>query len=400
MSSGLSYSTLRWLAKGFQALIIIVVPFISINNNSLLRFDVPTLRLYFFGNPIWIDEFFLVLLASLFFAFLLIFITLLFGRIWCGWMCPQTVLNDITEVFFGRSLHRSYLRVGLSYLIVALLSVFVGANLLWYFVSPYEFFDRLFRGNLGDVVVGFWVVLAIVIFLNLVFIKRRFCASVCPYSKLQSVILDSQSMVIAFDDMRRQECMNCNACVRACPVRVDLREGLNPACINCAECIDVCKRMTTKVRKASLIDYRFGLSGQSMNPFRPQVLIVGLILLVSLTALSYWTFMRKPLDVVVMQNQYFQPRVTDEGLVINSYMLSLTNRTDNGMSLSIEAKSKGERLKVSPDVSNIGAKAHERLPIYIGIPHNNQQDYIDLVIRSSNERVYVKTLGFIRPEVR
>jgi len=401
MIEGYNYSTLRWIAKTLQAVLIIGTPFVTINGNSLLRFDIPELKLYVFGKDLWMDEFFIVLLGSLFIAFVFILVTLLFGRVWCGWACPQTVLNDITELFFGKSHKRPAYKALFAYFLTFILSALVGANLVWYFVSPYEFFDRLATGSLGEIITGFWLVLSLLMFLNLTLVKRRFCASACPYSKLQSIMFDNHTLVIAFDNSRAKECMNCKACVRACPVGVDLREGLNPACISCAECIDICKRLTAKVNKRTLIDYRFGHLGGPFKPLRPQVIVFGAIVIISLTALVYASAIRNPIDVVITQNQSFQPRLSIDGSMVNSYILTLSNRTNREVILNLKADSKVvDRLLASPQTISVPAKAHLRVPIYVNVYDDTKDNYIDLIINSSEGTTYKKAVGFIRPERR
>ncbi|MDA8086832.1 MAG: 4Fe-4S binding protein, partial [Nitrospiraceae bacterium] len=89
----------RRLVEVFEGAVILGLPFLRINGQSDLRFDVPSLRLYFFGAAIWMDEFFIVLVAIIFLVLLFVFVTLMVGRLWCGWVCPQTVLIDYTGFF-------------------------------------------------------------------------------------------------------------------------------------------------------------------------------------------------------------------------------------------------------------------------------------------------------------
>ena len=148
-------------------------------------------------------------------------------------MCPQTVLSDFTwfiEKTAGRPLARATGLFG-----TFAVSLLVAASLIWYFVSPYEFFPRLFSGQLGNIIGGFWIVLTGIIFADLAMLRRGFCATVCPYAKMQSALFDKKTLVIAFDASRKEECMNCGACMRTCPVGVDIRKGQNSACINCAD---------------------------------------------------------------------------------------------------------------------------------------------------------------------
>lgn len=399
MIKTIRYSDLRWLIKGIHAVVILTIPFITINEKSLLRFDIPTLKLYVFGRSIWIDEFFILLLALLFLSFLFILFTVLFGRFWCGWLCPQTVLNDLADLFKPKIQKEQAFKTVLYHLIIAIISIVVGANLIWYFVSPYDFIKDLLQGQLGEVTTGFWVVLSVLMFLNLSLVGRRFCASVCPYSKLQSIMLDQHSLVIAFDNDRKQECMNCKACVRACPVGIDIREGLNPSCISCAECVDVCSSMTKKASRKTLIDYSFGLNQKGFRLLRPQVLIFFALTLSSLIFLLYLSSTRQMIDVLVIPNSNFKVSVSEGKNLTNSYILSISNRTTGDLSFSITAKSQQEhQLPVSPSEVFIQAGSHRQIPIYVNIP-TLKVDYIYITLTTNKGEVIQKKAGVIPTDI-
>ena len=169
--------SLRRIAEILQALLIIGLPFVKIGGQSALRFDIPTLRLHVFGYSIWMQEFFIVLIATIFLTFLIVFVTLVFGRIWCGWLCPQTVLIDFTP-FMDKAKPKGLVYKLVSYLLTFCVSVIVAASLIWYFVSPYEFIPELIKGNLGATTWGFWIVLTIIIILNYAFLMHKWCANV------------------------------------------------------------------------------------------------------------------------------------------------------------------------------------------------------------------------------
>src|SRR3990172_11984801 len=143
-----SFKRWRRLAAAAQALVVVGLPFASVNGESALRLDVPAGRLHAFGASFAIDEAFVVLGATLLLTFAFLLGTLLFGRVWCGWACPQTVLGDLTTLAApgGRAKSRRWRRpAGLA--LVAVVSLAAGANMLWYFVSPYQFFSRLAAGT-------------------------------------------------------------------------------------------------------------------------------------------------------------------------------------------------------------------------------------------------------------
>ena len=125
-----------------QAIMLTGLPFLAINGQSALRFDIPTLKLYVFGSVIWIREFYLILGVSLFFLLFIAFVTAIFGRVWCGWLCPQTVLLDLSQSLgklFGRKHQKTIQR-----LLLLPLSALVSITMIWYFVPPAETLNSLF----------------------------------------------------------------------------------------------------------------------------------------------------------------------------------------------------------------------------------------------------------------
>lgn len=346
-----------------QALLILGIPFVRIHGESLLRFDVPSLRLYAFGATIWMDEFFVVLLAVVFLTFLLVLTTLLFGRIWCGWICPQTVLADLTGFVDRLGAKDVISRLG-AYAASLLVSLAVGASLLWYFVSPYEFFPRLARNDLGPVVGWAWMILTALVFLDMVFVRRKFCATVCPYAKIQSVLSDRYTMVIAFDASRQDECRNCAACVQVCPVGIDIRKGPDSACVNCAECIDKCAEMMDYRGRSGLIGYFFGSPGGAFQVLRPGSILVGSLTVAVLLLFLFFTLTRMPYDVTVLAADDFPARVID-GRVVNAYTLALINRSARELDIGLDVADGSSKFKITPGEIAVSPGEHRKERVYV-----------------------------------
>jgi cytochrome c oxidase accessory protein FixG len=342
-----------------EAVIIIGLPFLRINGESALRFDIPTLRLHLFGISLWMDEFYTVLIATIFVATLFIFLTIMFGRIWCGWVCPQTVLSDMTS-FIERD------RGPLSCLLLFMISTLVAANLIWYFVSPYDFFPLLIRGELARVTWIFWSVLTIIIFLNLLLLRYRFCATICPYARLQGTLFDDRTLVIAFDEQRRNECMGCMACVRVCPVGIDIRDGLAVECTACARCIDRCAEMMGQRDRGSLINYSFGLPGRKGGLVRQNIILIGSVTLIFFAYLIYLLLSRPLVDMTVLPNPTFQSGPLAERKMLNSYILSIRNRSKDDVELTLKARGLNGRIEMRPEgLIRIRAEEVKRIPVYI-----------------------------------
>lgn len=346
-----------------QAVIIFGLPFLKIGGESALRFDLPSLRLHFFGRAIWIQEFFIVLIAVLFFTFLIILVTVVFGRIWCGWLCPQTALTDLTG-FAADTKKRGVAMKIANHAGIFIISLLVGANLIWYFVSPQEFFTRLLSNNLGAAITWAWSLLTVILFADLAFVRQRFCATICPYARMQSTLFDSRTMVIAFDTQRSDECMNCSACVRTCPVGIDIRKGLSPACVSCAECVDNCTEMMHKRGRKGLIGYFFGVPGQGPGITRRNVLLLSAVTLSLLLFLLVLSSGRKPLDMTVMPAHNFPPRVAADGRIINAYLIALENRGSIDLQVRLSAFAGPLQISLNPATVLLRAGEHKTATVF------------------------------------
>src|SRR5512133_3681398 len=332
-----SFRTLRWLAFAAQAAVVLGLPFVRIGGESALRLDVPAGRLHAFGASWAVDEAFVVLAATLFLAALFLLVTVLFGRVWCGWGCPQTVLGDLTGLVepSPRGRRRPWRRAA-GVALTALVSAIAGANLVWYFVSPYDFLARLSTGALGPVIGGAWAATAAVLFLDLVLLRQTFCATVCPYAKLQGVLFDRHTLVVAYDARRDADCVDCLACVRVCPTRIDIRDGLQVECIACAACVDACEPIMRRLGRApELVGYFHGEPGGRRRLVRPATVGLAAMTLLSLALLVGAAGTRASVAVTVSADAAFAPRRAGDGRIVNAFDLVLESRARAGVEVTL-----------------------------------------------------------------
>ena len=392
----------RKRAEWLLAIIYIFTPFIKINGESLFRFDVPTLKLYVFGVPLWMQEFFIVLLAAMFLVALFLFLTFVFGRVWCGWLCPQTVFTDLTE--FIEKLERKSFPVKLfRHLFLFLLSLILGFISVCYFISPYEAIPQALALELGPVASIATLVLGIITYLNLAFLRRTFCATICPYAKIQGIITDDKSLIIQMDPDREDECIDCKQCVRICPTGVDIRSGMQVSCIMCARCIDACTKVMGRKQKKGLIRYMYGKTGvqKKSEIVRPVAFIFGIATIALFCILAYMGTTRSSFDYTILPHP-MEPRFTKEGDAMNAYILSIKNKSKEQLSLDFSLREESI-IQLNHNISDaliIPAGVIDKFPLFIrskGKPANDFQLELKLCKSGSEEDCISKSVYFNVP---
>jgi len=371
-----TFHGLRRLSGALLLLVLIGLPFLRVNGNSAMRFDVPSLRLYFFGTAVWMQDFFIVLIAVFFFTFLTLLVTTVFGRVWCGWLCPQTVLADAT-MFVEAARKRGYTARGAAAAAGLCVSAVISASLIGYFVSPYDLPVLLRTGGTpANIVAGSWAAMTILLFLDLFALRRSFCATACPYAKMQGVLFDDRTLLVAFDPLRADECMHCNACVKICPVGIDIRKGTQSACIHCAECVDACTEKMAGRNKRSLVRYMFGIPGSRGTGIRINPLITGGLTAISLIFLVYLSATRMPFDMMVRLNFAGGQPVLIDGSVTNSYIMSVRNMAEAELNLELQASTTSGTVQVAPEtvVLKQGTKV-ATIPVSVKIQKRNPAEH-------------------------
>lgn len=357
----------RWrrLAGAAQALLYLALPFVSLGGQSALRFDVPTLTLHVFGATLAMDEFFVLLPATIFVAFLFLAVTVAFGRVWCGWSCPQTLLSDLTRLVQPTpGKRRRPWRRAAGFALTALVSLVFGAATVWYFVPPAEFLGDLAAGRLGPVASGAWAALAATLFLDLAFLRARFCATACPYAKLQGVLYDRGTLVVAYDGRRAADCIDCGACVRCCPTGIDIRDGLQMECIACAECVDACRPIMLKLKRPTeLVGYFYGEPGRPRRLLRPAVLALsaGTLVALGLTAAAAHGASRDTLDLSVVVASDFPARLAPDGRAVSAFNAGLENRAHGAVTVRLSLEAPGLQVTLSPEQVELGPGEHKRV---------------------------------------
>jgi cytochrome c oxidase accessory protein FixG len=360
----LPFHRIRHWAFVAIALFTLAVPFIQINGNQLLMMSFLHMEFHLLGIVYDMQELYLIPLVLILFFVGIFLLTALGGRVWCGWGCPQTMFRALyRDLIQGKLLGlrkwhiknrplkltkpQDKVKFVLGVLLLTPLMLLASANLLWFFVSPYEFIDLLLHEpGEHSILLGFWLGFAGFFLIDITWIAERFCRYACPYARIQTVLFDADTPVAIYDRQRGDnadgsrgaknsnkerdssgDCTGCEACVRVCPAGIDIRQGLQLACVSCLECVDACEPVMARVNKANLVHWASEktLSGKRIQWFRPRVLIYLAVMLAIAVFLVYRGQNRETLLLNVNRTTELYSIKDDGQRVENHYVILITN---------------------------------------------------------------------------
>ena len=336
-----TYHRKRRLVEALATGAIIALPFLNI-----FRLDIPTLRFYFFNSVLWIDEFYLLFLAVMLILWVIVMFSMLYGRVWCGWMCPQTVVSEMVRWWEGKTrrlfrVHPSgkpFWRSAASWGLLAAgtgaVALYIGFNLVAFFVDPVSMIREIASGSLPVVTGAIIAGIAALVFVDALFWREKFCARACPYGMMQMLVTDRRTQIVQYRTDQGEECIECKACLRICPMGIDIRESpYQSECIQCGECVDACTQILARLKKPTLIRFAWGEHEKTggiaarlgfVDAKRWIMLAltfaytVGLVFLVAL---------RQPLSLSVSGDRSTLCRKGDDGNIYNDYSLKISNRS-------------------------------------------------------------------------
>lgn len=387
----------RWRTASGAGLIALffLLPFINWHDRQAIWFDLSNQQFYFFGTSLWPQDFTLLAWVFIAAAFGLFFVTLFWGRVWCGFLCPQTqwtfMFAWVEEKFEGSRNQRIKLdkapwsrekltkRVGKhsSWLLMSLLT---GCGFIAYFVPARELYPAIFSFSAGFWDTAWVWFFAICTYLNAGWMREQMCLHCCPYARFQSAMFDEFTKTVTYDAARGEsrgprkrkaatdlgDCVECNLCVEVCPTGIDIRNGLQYECINCGACVDACNQtMANFGYKPDLIAFtsEAELKGQTPPLWqRKRFIGYGLALVVILTTMGLDMASRSAIELNVLRDRQSLYRQTGTGGIENTYLLKIRNKTQQPREYSITVASPMP-LAVSASFVSIGPGEQIELPL-------------------------------------
>jgi len=336
---------------------------VTVDGSPLIHFDLPARKFTIFSATFWPQDFTLLAMALIICAFGLFFITSLFGRVWCGYSCPQTVWSFLfmwlEERIEGSRNQRIKLdkaplsankitKKSLKHFSWLLLSFATGFTFVGYFYPVRELSVDLLSFSVTNGSAIFWIVFfTLATYINAGWLREQVCLHMCPYARFQSVMFNEDTLIIGYDQKRGEprggrsknktsnlgDCVDCNVCVQVCPTGIDIRDGLQYECIGCALCIDACDNIMTQmnyptglIRYASEKEFKRENAENKARKINFRAWGYGLTLAASMAAFFVALQQRPLIEVDVLRDRGALYQLTGLGLVENSYVLKIINK--------------------------------------------------------------------------
>lgn len=349
-------------------------PFIKIGGQPFLLLNIFERRFVILGQAFWPQDFFLLAVTLItFFVFIILF-TVVFGRVWCGWACPQTLFMEMVfrkieywiegDANQQRKLKQApwtkekIFKKGLKQFIFIIISIIISHTAMAYLIGI-EQTKEIVSQPPTENLAGFIGLVAFtgVFYFVFAWFREQACVAVCPYGRLQGVLLDKNSIVVAYDwvrgeprgrlkrgavDTTKGDCVDCKLCVHVCPTGIDIRNGTQLDCVNCTACIDACNEVMVKVGKPKgLIRYASfnSIKDGVAKLITPRVIGYSFVLLALLTFLSFMVATRSDVETTVLKVPGTLYQRAEDGTITNLYNVEFVNKTFEDVTLEVKVES-------------------------------------------------------------
>jgi cytochrome c oxidase accessory protein FixG len=405
------FTTARRATFAVLIAVYVLIPFWRIAGERALLIDIARGRFILFGWTGNTQDLWLTTLVLLGVGFSLIYATTLLGRAWCGWACPQTVFLDgvyrrVERLLLGPpGPHRGHIawripRQMATHASFAAISVALAAIFLRYFSDGWSFV-ALPMGAL--------------LYANFAWFREQTCVVVCPYGRLQSVLVDDDSLVVGYDARRGEprgkarsagsgDCVDCRRCVAVCPTGIDIRDGLQLDCVACTACIDACDEIMVKLgRPRGLVRYDStrGLRGERRRVLRPRLVVSTLILVVLVAGAALAARRRTGFEANLLRPPGLPFRV-EAGAIVNTYEVHLVNKRPTAAVLTLSAGAvPGAHFIISQERVELQPFEDRHVPIVVEVARDRFTGPFNLGLRAAadgEERLL--SAPFLGPQVR
>jgi cytochrome c oxidase accessory protein FixG len=363
------YYNLRTYFTLVYIIVFFSLPFIKYHDEPLFLLDVVNKKFILFGAIFWPQDFFIFMIGMITFIVFIALFTVVFGRLFCGWACPQTVFMEMIfrkieywidgDATYQKQLKKSgwtkekiVKRVSKAIIFYAL-AFLISSTFLSYIIG-FEKVKLIILNpgtNIGSLI-GIFIFSSVFFFIYWWF-REQACLIVCPYGRMQGVLLDKNSIVVAYDYVRGEprhkikkseerttgDCVDCGLCVKVCPTGIDIRHGTQLECVSCTACIDVCDNMMTTVGlQPGLIRYdsENGVKNKINLRFTNRMKAYSIVLILLIGLEVFLLASRSDFDVTILRAKGMLFQEQENNQISNLYTIKLVNKTRKALPVDIQ----------------------------------------------------------------
>jgi len=372
----MNYRIKRYWIYIVATVVALITPFIQIGGNQIFLLSFDKKQLHLLGTAFDMQELYMMpfLLMLLFIG--IFAVTAVGGRAWCGWACPQTIFRVIyrdlieTKLLSLRKIKnkqkepdwskpKNVFKRIIAILIWTSLSLLAAADFMWYFVPPADFFTYMENPMDHTILLGMLLSIAVFLVYDVVWLKEDFCIYICPYSRVQSVLYDDDTIQAIYSEKRGGQiyedseqvifkytdvpdgldCVVCQSCVTVCPTGIDIRKGMQLECINCLECVDACTTVMGKQGKDSLVQWASTneiKNDTKTNFFRKKTYMYGIVLFLIFSMLIIMGGTKEYMLLNVNKTTQLYKIKDDGKRVVNNFVLLFQNTQKNTYTYNLE----------------------------------------------------------------
>lgn len=426
----------RKIISFFLLFILIASPFIKLDGVPFIQFDIFSRKFVLFFQVFWPQDLYLFAIALVIGIVFIIFFTIIFGRIFCGWFCPQTIFMEMVfrkieywiegDWTYQKKLNsqpwdrEKIIKKTVKHTLFILVSLFISMIFWAYIIGSTELFRILsnpFAYHIGGLIA--LVIFALVFYGVFAFLREQVCTSICPYGRLQGVLLDKNSMVVAYDYERGEnrakykknedrdelgygDCIDCYQCVHVCPTGIDIRNGTQLECINCTACIDACDTIMTGIGKPTGL-IRFvsenGIKERKKFEWTRRVKSYTALLVALIAVLLIMLFTRDDVQVSIFRQRGSMVNITADFKISNTFEINLINKTNKEYWVTLKTDCKDCVIRLATKKLFLGKEQQIKERFVVEIPINTEikgHKMIDIQVIGNGEvlnTVVTKIIG-------
>ncbi len=430
------WTTRRQIISYLLLAFLFLAPYIHINGEPLLLFNILERKFVIFGAIFWPQDFYLLAIFLIASIVSVILFTIIYGRIFCGWICPQTIFMEFVfrrieyliegdwtnqKKLKGMPWNREKItKKTIKYVLFWIVSFLIANTFLSYIIGAEKLWGLIFdpvNQHIGGLI-------SIVIFTSVFFfvfahLREQVCTTICPYGRLQGVLLDPNSMVVAYDHVRGENrakfkkgedrpaankgaCIDCLQCIHVCPTGIDIRNGTQLECINCTACIDACDTMMIGTQQETGL-IRFvsenGIKNRTGFEWTKRVKAYTVALFVFIGVLVTLLVMRDDFSTTIMRQRGSTFVLTDDNQIVNTFEIDLSNKTKLDYAVQLKCDDPKVKIEIANTALRLKKEKFLKERFIIKTPYSNIHDgmkKVNIIVYGNGEeidRVRIKIIG-------